>query len=400
MDTLSHSDQIPENIRNFDVDEEWTARGEFWLSNNPKSSKRGRPANERQPLVLSGHGMRLRINHGALEIRNGFTHYPQQREELRIFPGEMLRPSRIILLDGSGAITLDVISWLSTQNIPLFQLNYRGQVVAAIGGNSIGADPELLQLQIAAAQNPKRSMAVATWIVRQKLIASRQVLVRLGQGRLNLERALEGIGAEIARLAKPWAGPRKPLMGIEGKCAQSYFNVWRGMPITWKGTGRKPIPETWHAIGPRNTGANRRNRFAWHPVQAMTNYGYAVLESQIRIEAARIGLDQSVGFLHQTMADRPALILDLLEPLRPVIDGIILRFIQSHTFSPADFTLASDGTCRLHPQLARRVVAEIGQIEGIAPMLAGLLGQLGYKPPVARQHRSKAWLAQRALSEA
>ena len=46
----------------------------------------------------------------------------------------------------------------------------------------------------------------------------------------------------------------------------------------------------------------------------MTNYAYAVLESQIRIETARIGLDQSTGFLHQTMADRPALILDSLEP--------------------------------------------------------------------------------------
>jgi hypothetical protein len=43
-------------------------------------------------------------------------------------------------------------------------------------------------------------------------------------------------------------------------------------------------------------------------------------------------------------------------------------------------------------------VAEIGQIEGIAPMLAGLLRQLGYKPPVARQHRSKAWLAQKELA--
>jgi len=186
-------------------------------------------------------------------------------------------------------------------------------------------------------------------------------------------------------------------MGIEGKCAQFYFNVWRGLPIAWKGTGRQPIPETWHVIGSRNTGENRRNRFAWHPFQAMTNYAYAVLESQIRIETARIGLDQSIGFLHQTMADRPALILDLLEPLRPVVDAIILRFVQNQTFSPADFTLTSEGTCRLHPQLARRVVAEIGQIEGIAPMLAGLLKQLGYKPPVARQHRSKAWLAQKEL---
>lgn len=334
------------STKNIGIDDAWTERGDFWLANNPEGSIRGRPVREREPLILTGHGVRLRINQGALEIRNGFTHYPQQCEELRIFPGEMLRPSRIILLDANGAITLDVIAWLSTQNIPLFQLDYRGQVVAAIGGNSIGADPELLQLQITTAKDLKRSMAVATWIVRQKLIASRRTLVRLGQGQSAFEKAVTGIDEEIRRLAKPWIGQRRPLMGLEGKCAQFYFNVWRGMPISWKGTGRKPIPETWHTIGPRNTGANRRNRFAWHPVQAMTNYGYAVLESQIRIETVRIGLDQSIGFLHQTMADRPALILDLLEPLRPVVDGIILRFIQSQTFSPGDFTLASDGTCR------------------------------------------------------
>jgi len=343
--------------------------------------------------------MRMRINHGALEVQNGFTHYPQEREQRRIFPGEAERPSRIILLDGSGAITLDVISWLSMQNIPLIQLDYRGQVVAAIGANCLGADPELLQLQVTTAQHPKRSMAVATWLIRQKLIASRQTLLRLAADGDIKAKALERLDADIVRLSRPWTGPRKPLMGVEGKCAQLYFNAWRGIPIAWKGTGKKPIPETWYKIGTRGTGENRRNRFAWHPVQAMTNYGYAVLESQIRIETARIGLDQATGFLHETMADRPALILDLLEPLRPVVDGIILRFVQGQTFAPADFTLSSEGVCRLHPQLARRVVAEIGQITGIAPMLAGLLRQLGYKPPVARQHRSKAWLAQRALSE-
>jgi hypothetical protein len=45
--------------------------------------------------------------------------------------------------------------------------------------------------------------------------------------------------------------------------------------------------------------------------QNLTNYGYAMLESQLRIETSRIGLDHATGFLHQTMADRPALILDL-----------------------------------------------------------------------------------------
>ena len=42
-------------------------------------------------------------------------------------------PSRIILLDGSGAITLDVLFWLTAQNVPIIHLDYRGQVVTAIG---------------------------------------------------------------------------------------------------------------------------------------------------------------------------------------------------------------------------------------------------------------------------
>lgn len=62
--------------------------------------------------------------------------------------------------------------------------------------------------------------------------------------------------------------------------------------------------------------------------------------------------------------------------------------------------LVRDGTCRLHLQRARRIVVEIGQTEGIAPLLARLPRQLGHKPPVARQHRNKAWLAQKTLTTA
>jgi hypothetical protein len=47
-------------------------------------------------------GMSLRVENGALLIRNGLSHYPQERETFRFFRGDLLLPSRIILLDGSG----------------------------------------------------------------------------------------------------------------------------------------------------------------------------------------------------------------------------------------------------------------------------------------------------------
>jgi CRISPR-associated protein Cas1 len=351
----------------------------------------------RQPLILSGHGMRLRINHGALEIQNGFTHFPQKREHWRIFPGEPEQPSRIILLDGSGAITLDVLSWLSVQDIPLVQVDYRGHVVAAIGFGSIGGDPGLLKIQLTAAQVPDKAMKIAAWIVQQKLIRSRDTLAKTCPMSPARAAALAQMDCDIPRLDLPWVGSIVELLGLEGCCAGLYFQAWRDIPLVWKGTAKKPIPEAWYKIGSRRSKNKPRNRFARHPIQAMLNYAYAVLESQLLIEMARVGLDASIGFLHQTREDRAALLLDLIEPLRPFADEAVLRFVGNHVFASADFTLSSDGVCRLHPQLARRIVVEIGDKPPIRPLLADFLRVLGHNPPKALPHRSKAWLAQKGL---
>jgi hypothetical protein len=44
---------------------------------------------------------------------------------------------------------------------------------------------------------------------------------------------------------------------------------------------------------------------------------------------------------------------DLMEPQRPIVDRKVLEFVQAKTFHPADFTIRSDGVCRLNPEMAR-----------------------------------------------
>jgi CRISP-associated protein Cas1 len=41
-----------------------------------------------------------------------------------------------------------------------------------------------------------------------------------------------------------------------------------------------------------------RNRHASHPVNAILNYAYAVLEIQVRIATVSYGLDPTIGYLH------------------------------------------------------------------------------------------------------
>jgi CRISP-associated protein Cas1 len=75
------------------------------------------------------------IKNGALTIQNGFTHYPQQREIIRYFRGDVALPERIILLDGSGSISFDVLSWLAEQKISLIRINWKGDIVCIAGGS-------------------------------------------------------------------------------------------------------------------------------------------------------------------------------------------------------------------------------------------------------------------------
>lgn len=66
-----------------------------------------------------------------------------------------------------------------------------------------------------------------------------------------------------------------------------------------------------------------------------------------------------VGYLHAVRQWRSALVYDLMEPLRPKVDRLVLSFVRSYTLSPSDFAMAPNGVCRLHPQLARQVAKEV-----------------------------------------
>jgi len=52
----------------------------------------------------------------------------------------------------------------------------------------------------------------------------------------------------------------------------------------------------------------------------LLNYGYAILESEIRKTINGIGLDYSIGFLHEINQSRTPLVYDIQELFRWLID--------------------------------------------------------------------------------
>ena len=100
--------------RTADDDSNWAVRSGMWRDRLEKASaRRTKRAKAYPALILAGHGVSLRIRGGALEIQNGLTHFPQSREGHLLFRRDADLPERIILLDGSGSISFDVLSWLA-----------------------------------------------------------------------------------------------------------------------------------------------------------------------------------------------------------------------------------------------------------------------------------------------
>lgn len=155
------------------------------------------------------------------------------------------------------------------------------------------------------------------------------VAAKIAQQQLWLEE--RGLNIPLQRFvdALPEARDIASLMGYEGAASARYFAAWGTL---WR--------EPW-----RFDGRNRRP--PQDPVNALLSLAYSLATQHVGQGLARYGLDVALGFLHDPRSNRPALALDLLEPLRPWIDEWVLRLLEAGHLQPGHFTYSAGEGCRL-----------------------------------------------------
>jgi CRISPR-associated endonuclease Cas1 len=159
--------------------------------------------------------------------------------------------------------------------------------------------------------------------------------------------------------APPWLDSIDQLRMYEGRAAAGYFSCWRSFRVRWARQDRGKVPPHWQGFDARSSPLTARGlaRKAIDPVNACLNYAYGILESDVRQALSSQGFDVACGFLHYDLKGRDSLVYDVMEPMRGTVDGRVLRFLASHILHYGDITHVQDGSCRLHPQFARTVVA-------------------------------------------
>ena len=123
------------------------------------------------------------------------------------------------------------------------------------------------------------------------------------------------------------------LLGLEGWAARIYFGSFAGM--------LKREPDSEVEPGLTFDFAARNRRPPRDPVNALLSLGYSLLAKDLTVACYAVGFDPMIGFYHQPRHGRPALALDLMEPLRPLIaDSAVLSAVNTRMVSERDFVTA------------------------------------------------------------
>jgi CRISPR-associated protein Cas1 len=100
-------------------------------------------------------------------------------------------------------------------------------------------------------------------------------------------------------------------------------------------------------------------KLGWFAVNAALNYGYGFLEGECRRAINAVGLEPSVGFLHD-LSDyqtKQSLVYDLEEPFRWLIDVTVMQAFESGSLDVPHFYFTGDDyRYRFDPEARSRFI--------------------------------------------
>jgi CRISPR-associated protein Cas1 len=132
------------------------------------------------------------------------------------------------------------------------------------------------------------------------------------------------------------------LLGIEGAAASQYFQQFNGMVKIADELAEEPNPtKDVKQLAFNFNFTNRNRRPPTDPVNAMLSLAYSMLSKDCTLAALAVGFDPYIGFFHQPRFGRPALALDLMEEMRPLIaESTVLSCINNRVVTEKDFVRA------------------------------------------------------------
>lgn len=286
-------------------------------------------------ITLYGYGSKAYVKNGHLVLEDGIG---ASRTTLRL-PRVGHKLNRLVVIGSDGFISFAALRWLADQNAAFVMLNRNGTVLATCGPVR-PSDAHLRRAQALADYS-----GAGLQITRELLVQKLANQERVAREKLHSSEIANEIAN--ARIVIPSVNQKKELLMIEAQAANAYWSAWKNICVEFPKSDLRRVPEHWRSFGARISILTGSTRLAVNPPNAILNYLYAVLESETRLAAAAVGLDVGLGFFHSDTTNRDSLACDLMEPVRPKVDGFLYDWISREPLKREWFFEQRDGNCRL-----------------------------------------------------
>jgi len=216
-----------------------------------------------------------------------------------------------VVVMGNVQLTTPVMALLLQREVDVVFLSSRGKFRGRLMTTG-SRFAELRHRQLRLMDDGRKVLAVAREVVAAKLANQAHLLEQL-----SARQAARQIRRDEGKARR--ASTLDGLRGHEGAAGARYFAVLKDLiPAEWGFTRRIYHPPT-------------------DPVNGMLSLGYTLLLKDATAAVQLVGLDPFLGFFHTVQQGRPSLVLDLMEPFRPVVDRLVLALIGEGKVTPRDF---------------------------------------------------------------
>jgi CRISPR-associated protein Cas1 len=297
------------------------------------------------PLIISCFGTSIFVEKRRLIVKNSL-----ENKHFEFYPHQIDHDS--IVIDGhTGNITFEAMRWLMKHDISLILLNWNGNLLA----NTLPATPKSGKLRIKQYEkylDGKTRMQIATSIVNQKISHTFNLFRELSNyySEIDMMKIEKLFGLEKDNYSLQANKSINNLMNYEGRIATFYWNclgaIFNKLSSDFNFKSRKNKSYSW-------------NMNASDEVNALLNYGYAILESEVRKCINSIGLEPTVGFLHELADSKTPLVYDIQELFRWIIDLSVIQLLEEKKLKKADFIVTENYHIRLRESTANKLIEKI-----------------------------------------
>ena len=290
-------------------------------------------------LLLQGYGCSIRVKDTRLVFSQGTHAFSKEREIIET----SVRACNFdkVVIQGDGYVSTKALQFLAENNIGVVMLDKRGRLFSYI--NEIaGSDALIRQKQYDAFRDETKVDYLSKWIVSQRIKTQIQLFKEL---RID-EKKIGKMVSALSRLES--AKGTRQIMKVEDDVGRIYYHTFAQLFNSELG------------FSTRNSLRNFRPNNASDVINTLLNYGFGILYGEVTKELNILGLDCAVGFYHKNENSRLALVYDMIEPFRHLVERSVYD-IQDQ-IRKKDYIFSVKGTIVLSRELKKIYVDLLSNI--------------------------------------